>query len=236
VTVTHDAATLFKNGNGADLDEGVRVEVEGTFTSAAAIAARRIEFILPTVRFRAPVGSADVVAGVSITILGNTVLDNLQDRDQDAIMANGLAEATEVEVRAYVDKLGQLFATRVRSRGGPSANHYGLQAPAATVTPPSLTALGLTIDTTSSTFHDEAGNPLTSGAFFAAVSVGTLVEISDASFDAVNQRLFGGVVSLSDDGASANLSAPTATTAASAAVSGATATLFIDHVFGNGFD
>lgn len=234
-TVTVVPTTLFKFGNADDLAPGVRIEVEGTFTSPTALDARRIRFILPSIRFRAPVASADVLPGVSITILGNTVLDNAQDRDEDDIMANGLAETTQVEVRAYMDLLGQLFATRVRSRGGPSSNHYNLQAPAETITRPTLTALGLTIDTASSTFEDDNHNPITADQFFAAVSVGTLVEIDDAQFDALNNRLFGGVASLSDDGAASALKAQTVGPA-SANVSGAVSTLDLDLVFKNGFE
>jgi Domain of unknown function (DUF5666) len=233
-TVTHDASTLFRNGNAGDLDEGVRVEVEGTFTSPTTLAARRIKFILAAVRFRAPVAAADVTPGQSITILGNTVLDNAQDRDEDDIMANGLNQTTQVEVRAYLDKLGNLFATRVRSRGDPRTDHYQLQAPAQTVTPPTLTALGLTVDTSSSTFLDESQSPITSQQFFAAISAGTLFEIDDASFDANNNRLFGGVVSLSDDGASANLSAPALLI--NGKVSGAVTAITPDKVFTDGFE
>lgn len=234
-TVAVTGTTLFRFGNADDLAPGVRVEVEGTFTSPTALDARRIKFILPSIRFRAPVAPADVTPGVSITILGNTVLDNAQNRDEDAIMASGLAEPTQVEVRAYMDLLGQLFATRVRSRGGPSSNHYNLQAPAETVTRPTLTALGLTIDTTASTFEDDNHNPITADQFFAAVSVGTLVEIDEAQFDAVNNRLFGGIASLSDDGAASALKAQ-AVGPASASVSGAVSTLDLDLVFKNGFE
>jgi len=233
-TVTHDATTLFRNGNALDLDAGVRVEVEGTFTSPTTLAARRIKFILPSIRFRAPVNPPDVATGTSITILGNTVLDNAQDRDEDGVMANGLGEATQVEVRAYLDKLGNLFATRVRSRGNPRTDHYQLQAPAETVAAPNLAALGLTVDTSTSTFHDEAGNPITAQQFFTAMAPGTMFEIDDANFDALNNRLFGGVVSPSDDGASANLHLPSVSIAGK--VTGAITAITVDKVFANGFE
>lgn len=235
LTVTVTPTTLFRYGNVDDLDAGVRVEVEGTFTSPTTLDARRIKFILPSIRFRAPVASADVVPGVSITILGNTVLDSLHDRDEDGIMAGGLAVTTQVEVRASMDLLGNLIATRVRSRGTPSGNHYNLQAPAETIARPHLTALGLTVDTASSTFQDDNHAPITADQFFAAVSVGTLFEIDDANFDALNNRLHGGVVSLSDDGAAATLQAQ-AVGPASARVGGTVSSINLDLVFANGFE
>jgi hypothetical protein len=235
VTVTVGASTLFRFGNADDLAPGVRVEVEGTFTSATTLDARRIKFVLPSIRFRAPVAPADVSPGVSITILGNTVLDSLHNRDEDGIMAGGLAVTTQVEVRAYMDMLGNLIATRVRSRGTPSGNHYNLQAPAETIARPDLTALGLTVDSASSTFQDDNHVPITADQFFAAMSVGTLFEIDDANFDAVNNRLHGGVVSLSDDGAAGTLQAQ-AVGAASANVGGTVSTIALDLVFANGFE
>lgn len=235
ITVTISGSTLFRSGNVNDLDTGVRVEVEGTFTSPTTLAARRIQFILPSIRFRAPVASADVLPGVSITILGNTVLDNLHDRDQDGIMAGGLSGPTQVEVRASMDLLGGLFATRVRSRGGPSDKDYTLQAPAATITRPTLTALGLIIDTSTSTFQDEHQVAITADQFFAAMSVGTLFEIEKAHFDSVSHTLYGGTVGLSDDGAAGALKAPTVG-AASAKVGGTVTTIALDLVFKNGFD
>jgi len=235
LTVTITAATLFKYGNVDDLDAGVRVEVEGTFTSPTTLAARRVKFILPSIRFRAPVTSADVVPGVAITILGNTVLDNLHDRDEDGIMASGLVDPTQVEVRAYLDFAGDLIATRVRSRGGPSVKDYNLQAPAETITRPTLTALGLTVDTSTSTFEDDNHVAITADQFYAAMSVGTLFEIEEAHFDAPNHTLFGGVVSLSDDGAAATLQAQSVGPA-SARVGGTVSAIALDLVFKNGFE
>jgi len=57
VTVTVGSGTLFKFGDADDLAPGIRVEVEGTFSSPIALNARRIQFILPSIRFRAPVAS-----------------------------------------------------------------------------------------------------------------------------------------------------------------------------------
>jgi len=235
VTVAITPTTLFKYGNVDDLDAGVRVEVEGTFTSPTALSARRIKFILPSIRFRAPLTSADVVPGVSITILGNTVLDNLHDRDEDGVMASGLVDPTQVEVRAYLDFAGDLNATRVRSRGGPSLKDYNLQTPAETITRPTLTALGLTVDTSTSTFEDDNHVAITADEFYAAMSVGTLFEIEEAHFDAPNHTLFGGVVSLSDDGAAATLHAQSVGPA-SARVGGAVSAIALDLVFKNGFE
>jgi len=235
ITVTVSSATLFKSGNADDLAAGVRVEVEGTFASPIALNARRIQFILPSIRFRAPVTPADVIPGVSITILGNTVLDSLQDRDEDAIMSGGLGATTQVEVRAYRDLLGQLFSTRVRSRGAPNANHYNLQAPAETIARPTLTALGLTVDSATSAFEDDNHVAITADQFFAAMSVGTLFEIEDASFDSLNNRLYGGIVALSDDGPAGALQAQTVG-AASGKVGGTISTIALDLVFKNGFE
>jgi hypothetical protein len=234
-TVVHGASTLYKAGNVDDLDAGVRVEVEGTFSSATTLNARRIEFILPSIRFRAPVLPAQVVPEASITILGNTVHNNLHNRDEDGIMAGGLAVTTHLEVRAYQDSLGQLYATRVRSRGAPDPNDYNLQAPVESIARPNLIALGLTIDTASSTFQDNAHASITADQFFAAVALGTLVEIEEANFDSVNHRLYGGIVFLSDDGAAGSLR-PQGAIPQNASVGGTLSIISLDMVFTNSFE
>ncbi len=87
-----DAQTLYVYGARDDLDPGVAIAVDGTYTAAQQFHADVVEFVRPVVRFIAPVGPTAVVSGESVAIMGVTVRNSAQLRDEDDIMANGLVQ------------------------------------------------------------------------------------------------------------------------------------------------
>jgi hypothetical protein len=199
LTINHGATTLFRNGTVEDIDVGVRVEVEGLFSAANTIDAKKIRFIYPQVRFEAPVTTADIVNGVSIKVLGNTLKLTPQTRDEDGVGANGVTATTQVRVRGYVDIAGMLFATRIENRGTPRPNRFRAMGPANTIAAPNFKIFGLNINTATSTFVDAQENPITAAQFFAGLSVGRAASIEDATFDAATNTLTGGTVGFEDD-------------------------------------
>ena len=130
--------------------------------------------------------------------MGNLVAFNPQTRDEDGLAANGLTALTQVEVRAFVDGDGALFATRIRERGNPDANDTRLQGPVAEIADPELTILGNTIDTGAAQFRDHEGNLLTAMEFFALIRVGMVVSAEDAIYDPVTATLIPAIVHLED--------------------------------------
>lgn len=194
--VTHDATTEFRFGSVDDLAPGAMLEVDGVFGEDAAFTAQGIAFDAPMIRLEGPVEAADVVPGEdgSVTLLGNTVRRSAQLRDEDAIYADGIAATQQVELRGYLDRLGNRWATRARLRGSPDAGDARAAGPVEAVAEPLLSVLGLTLDSTGATFEDPAGEPIDAATFFAGALPGAIVEQSGA-WDGAG-TLAGGVVAL----------------------------------------
>lgn len=235
VEVLTTEQTQYRAGAVEDLDEGVRVEVEGAFDEAAQrISATEIRFVQGQVRFEAPVDPADVVAGETITIMGNTVQFTPQTRDEDGIVA-GLAAPTQVEVRGLIDRDGQMFSTRVRERGQPDLSDTEIRGPAADIAAPNLSILGINVDTGAAIFRDHEQNVISADEFFARLFPGTLVSAEDAIYDPVSGSLIAGEMELEEDTQAA---APrSAERGNSRGVSRGTLTwLGRDSIFAAGFD
>lgn len=233
--VQYDAQTVFLFGNADDLAEGVAVTVDGSYLDATSIAAAAVEFVRPVVRFEAPMSVAQVVPGVSVAPFGVTVLSSAQLRDQDGILANGLNQATQVEVRGWLDGAGQAYASRVRSRGNPDASRADLRGPVETSADPLLSIQTLTVDTTGALFFDDLKSPITREQFFAAVQVGFLVDVGGAQWDATARSLSGGDVTLI--GAVAPVAARRTGLAGSGNIAGTAADYALpDRIFGSGFE
>lgn len=196
VVIRYGAATVFEFGGLDDLEPGAPVSVEGTFADASNFDADNIEFVRPVVRFQAPMLPADVTPGESLRPLGVEVFTSAQLRDDDDIVANGLAAPAQVEVRGWLDRNGAAFATRVRLRGDADADSVSLRGPLAAFASPTLTVQGLTIDSTGATFLDADGLPLTANEFFAQLQVNQVIDVGGASWNAPIRTLTGGIITL----------------------------------------
>jgi len=173
-----DAMTVYINGEIDDIVVGAKVEVEGLMnTTTSEIDAIKVKFKEVRFKFEEPVSPGDVVPGVSIQLFGQVILNTPQLRDEDGIMASGLNSETQVEVRGYRDRDGNLFATRVRERGNPDPSDVGVDGQIIEFIPNGLIVSGVTVDTSGSLFLDQNGTPISAAQFDAMVAVGTEVEI-----------------------------------------------------------
>ncbi len=184
-----DADTVFVFGDRDDLEPGVAIAVDGTYTAALEFHADVIEYVRPVVRFEGPVDPAAVVPGESIRVLGVTVRNSAQVRDEDGILANGLTLPQQVEVRGYLDQSGQAFATRVRERGDPDATDTRVRGPVQSVAAPVVTIQGIAVDVSTAIIVDHDGAPLSSEEFFALVGPDLLVDAFGGPYDAAQRRM-----------------------------------------------
>lgn len=196
LVVAYDATTAFEFGNADDLAPGVVVAVDGAYVDATHFAAEAIEFVRPVVRFEAPMLPSDVTPGVALRPFGIEVRRSAQVRDEDGVLANGLAQPRQVEVRGWLDAAGRAWATRVRTRGAPDAGDVVLRGPAESIADPRLVVQGLAVDTSGATFFDHDQQPMSRTAFFAALAAGDEVDVSGATWDAATRTLAGGAVTL----------------------------------------
>lgn len=115
-------------------------------------------------------------ANGTVHILGITVQRSAQLRDRDFVYAIGITQSRQIELRGYLDHLGNCWATRARLReiSDPTSSRVG--GPVTTAARPLLGVLGLILDTTGATFEDPAGNASDANTFFAAAVPGASVE------------------------------------------------------------
>lgn len=228
--------TTFALGTVDDLDAGVGVIVHGSYVDATHFDAADVEFIYQVVRFEGPVAPAAVLPGSQITVLGVPVRWSAQVRDRDDILAQGLAQARQVQVRGYVDRQNRAFATLVRDRGNPDASDVALRGPVEAIEPPHVTIQGLTVDTTGATFADEFGAPLTATEFFNGVQVGQMVDASAAVYNATQQSLAAGAVVWIDAPAVQRPNAPVGVPPADITAGTASQYAFIEPLYANDFE
>ncbi len=231
-TVSYDDTTEFRFGNADDLVPGASIEVDGVFGENLAFAAQGIQFNAPMIRLEAPAQPSDVIPGVEgrVTLLGNSVRRTAQVRDRDGIYTNGIGQARQIELRGYLDRLGNRWATRIRLRGAPDASQARAGGPVDSVTPPLLSVLGLNLDTAGATFEDPAGAAIDADTFFLSALPGAIVEQTGAWNGA--DTLTGGVVALITP-----LDVPPARPIGSAPPSLIVGTYRgADRLFANGFD
>ncbi len=192
--------TVYINGEIDDIVVGAKVEVEGLMnTSTSVIEAFKVKFKEVRFKFEEPVLPVDVVTGQSIQLFGQIILSTPQLRDEDGIMNSGLAAATQVEVRGYADRDGNLYATRVRERGNPDANDVRADGQITAINAPFIEVYGVTVDTSSSIFFDTNGAAMNATDFFAAIAVGSEVEVEDAVVNEMTNVISGGIIRIDED-------------------------------------
>lgn len=195
--VSFDAATEFRYGSADDIVPGAALEVDGVFGDNLTFIAQGIQFDAPMIRLEGPAEIADVVPGAdgTVTLLANLVHRSAQVRDEDGIFVAGINQPRQIELRGYLDRLGNRYATRARLRGAPDPVDSRAGGPVEWVTRPLLGVLGLTLDTTGAIFEDPAEQPIDADTFFLDAIPGAIVE-QNGSWDASTQTITGGVALL----------------------------------------
>jgi hypothetical protein len=100
-----DASTVFEGGLSGDFAIGVKLEAEGTLNAGGAIVASKISF-RSNIKIE---GDASGVSASGLTLLGKSLGINAFTRIDNGPVANG----SHIEVRAALDRNGNLIATRI---------------------------------------------------------------------------------------------------------------------------
>jgi hypothetical protein len=178
-TVVTNASTLFEGGLSGDFAVGVRLEAEGPINSNGAIAATKISFE-SNIKIEA---DASGVTATNLTVLGKTAAINQFTRIDNGPVANG----SHVEVRAILDRNGNLIATRIVVQNASNKAFLQGLVTAANGTAGTLTILGTAIVSDGTTEWRVSSTstdvPVTQPAFFAQVRTNvTVVKVRWDSF------------------------------------------------------
>jgi hypothetical protein len=171
VTLASGAQFVGSINGQADLANGVKVEAEGSLDGSGVLVANKIKF-KDGVRIQA------VAAGTTgaVTMLGLSVVTDPARTQAEATLAPGQL----LEVRG-TPLLGgnRIFAQRVRAGGG-SGDRPFVQGVVTdkNIGAPSVTILGITINTGGAEYRSTTDAPLTATAFYNAIVNGqTLVKV-----------------------------------------------------------
>jgi hypothetical protein len=185
IPVTTTSATEFEDGTAADLALNVKIEVEGNFNADSVLVAEEVEIERDNdVGVSATVDSVDeeastvIVLGIPVIVGASTLIEDDSAAEVDPLTLADVNAGDYVEVRGRetAGGSGEILAARFE-RKDPEEDAE-LTGIVTEVSEPTLTILGVTIQTNGSTdFEDANGNPISSAAFFADVKVGSFVEV-----------------------------------------------------------
>ena len=182
VTVQVNDTTQIDGGLLADIQPGVRIEVEGSLTSNI-VNANKITF-KDSVELMSNV-SAKGADTITLEFGTNDAIvryDPLVTELSGYLAFSDIAVGNHVKIRAR--KAGtDLIATRIENSAGNT--ELELQGPADTVFLPYITILGITVDTTGFIFKDQNSVDISQIQFFALVGTNTLVKVQ-GDIDASN--------------------------------------------------
>ena len=188
--VSYSSATQFRGGALTDLANGVRVEVDGSF-SGGTLVAREISFKQARAILTSVPTNVDMALR-RITLLGQTVqITDLTEFRAPLTNINSIvAGTTRIEVRGYAGPGGVVIAERVETNNSNKDTVQGVvtaKDPAAST----MVVLGVPVSLSAAVFSDVNGAVIpTAAAFFAAVTTDrTVVKVKGTA-----QPLLGGGV------------------------------------------
>ncbi len=161
--VTTTSTTRFENGSAADLALNVKVEAEGQVNASGVLVANKVQFKRQgSARIEARVDSVDRAAnklvelGIDVTVNANTRVEDKGDQRVPNFNIGSITAGDFVEVRGaeLPADSNDVVASRLERRR--PENEVRLRGIVDTVTRPSFTILGVTIQTNAGTDFERA--------------------------------------------------------------------------------
>ncbi len=186
-------ATYIEGGGSEDIVPGAKVEVAGLLdTITGVLTADRVRFREIRVRIIAPVASSDIIAGEALTILGILVMATPLTQDENSTIATETGDV-QVEVNAFRDSSGGIFATRIRKVGSMDFDDVRLRGPVSAVGErPVFWLLGVRVNTAETLLLDWLGAVIGQEEFFHRIAQGSLVDVEHGAYDAEGNTISAG--------------------------------------------
>lgn len=181
--VTTNSSTRFENGSAADLALNVKVEAEGQVDANGVLVAAKVQFKRQaSSRIEARVDSVDaavnklVVLGIDVTVNATTRVEDKGDQRVPMFNLGSIVAGDFVEVRGaeLPAESNDVVASRLERRR--PEDEVRLRGVVDTVSSPSFTILGVTIQTTAGTEFENSGEGSISADDFFTDAVGRSVE------------------------------------------------------------
>ncbi|MDJ0793326.1 MAG: DUF5666 domain-containing protein [Woeseiaceae bacterium] len=185
IPVTTNGATVFEGGAAGDLGLNLKVEVEGEFNSSGVLLATKVEIkqatsVRVTGRIDAVSGSTVLILNIPVTTDGVTTrFEDKSSADVDPLSVADLNVDDYVEVRGqeFPAGSGEILAVLLERDDARAETELQGFVEVGGVSRPTLTVLGVTIETNGATeYRDALDQPMLPDDFWAAVAEGTLIE------------------------------------------------------------
>lgn len=188
--------TEFANGSATDLDIGVKLEAEGDFnTSTNLLLAKKIEFTQVRIRIIAPVTISNL-SSTQVTALNITGIINALTKDPDGLLPT-LPQAKQIEIRGFIDSQQNFLIDKLTDKGTPDNTDIRLRGPVNFISSPSFQILGVTVNTSTSSFILNE-TTVDQATFFSSLADGAEVDVQNATYDSANNTLSGGQITLEE--------------------------------------
>jgi hypothetical protein len=190
--VTTTTSTVYEGGDAADLGLNIKVEVEGDVDSNGVLVATKVDIRrAKAVRATANVDSVDaganslVMLGITVSVDALTRLEDKSDADVRPLTLADINAGDYIEVRGdeFPAGSGDILAT-ILERDDADTEAI-LQGFVETITDPSFTILGVTIQTGGGTiFRDVNDSVISSTEFFNQLAPNSLVKAKGSEVSA----------------------------------------------------
>jgi hypothetical protein len=185
IPVTTSGSTTYVGGAAGDLGLNLKVEVEGEFNASGVLVATKVEFKQGT-NIRVT-GRIDAVSGNTVTVLNIPVttdglltrFEDKSDADVDPLRVGDLNVDDYIEVRGqeFPAGSGEISAVLLERDDPRDRTELRGFVEAGGVNRPTLTVLGVTIETNGATVYRNVNDQtMPVEDFWAAVSEGSLVD------------------------------------------------------------
>ncbi len=187
-TVTWTSGTTTPEGGTlSDILAGVKVEVEGVRKAGGALAATKIEIRRASnIKFETTVAdpqpSSFRLFGIQVKVNALTQYEDSRDGDKFFTQTglHGIQVGDTLEVSAYLDNAASIVATRVERMVPIASDRHILQGPVDSIVAPSLTILGINVNTfpppQTRFLRADESEFATQGDFFVAIAIGDIVK------------------------------------------------------------
>ena len=168
-TVQLTGGTVYLGGLSSEITVGQKLEVQGSISNGV-ITATKVKF-QDGVRIESNVASKPTASSLILDgVPGVTVLVNSQTAFKNVANLSAVAVGNNVRVRGREGAGNTVIATEVERKSASPDNNVVLQGVVQTVANPSLTVLGVTINTIGLQLKDINDNPINPTTFFGAVT------------------------------------------------------------------
>lgn len=183
IGVITNGSTVFEGGQASDLGHNVKVEVEGTFNANKQIVAEKVDIRrAKSARIEGVIDAVDSAGGnftildIRIDVDALTRLEDKSDADVDPLTLSDLnvGDFMEVDGSEFPAGSGNIIAAIVERDD--FDNDTILQGFVSAFSDPTITVLGVTIETASAVFRDENNAVLSRAEFFSRLDTNTLVK------------------------------------------------------------